>query len=225
MEPHMAFNLVMKFAPVLFIGAVAFSSATGADDSGDHNMESFRKCAPISDDAARLACYDKAASVFDFAKAKAKLAEAAHLKAETERLKAEAAREKATADKLKAAAEQETARLKADAARERAQKEAVVAAEEQRQADLSALALEQFGQPGADQSDLSEIISTVIATKQPKVGGVYIKLENGHIWQLVDGKAGRLKSGMTVRIQETNLGGLFMEIEETGRSFRVKRVN
>lgn len=192
----------------------------------DAGIEAFKACASISEDDKRLACFDKAAAAFDFEHAQKRLEEAATLKAETEQLKAQAASEKAEADRLRLAAEKEAARLRAEAEREKAEKEAIIAAEEQRQADLQALALEEFGQPGATDGGFSEITSTVVATKRPSVGGLYIKLENGHIWQNVDNaKTGRINPGMTVRIRETDMGGLFMTVEETGKSFRVKRMN
>lgn len=210
------------------IGLGLAALATTGSFAGDatSNLEAFKACATISDNEKRLACFDKAAAVFDFERAQTQLEEADRLRAETERLKAQAATERAEADRLRLAAEEEAARLRAEAEREKAEKEAVVEAERQRQADLLALAREEFGQPGATDGGFSEITSTVVATKKPTVGGLYIKLENGHIWQNVDSsKTGRVHSGMRVRIQETDMGGLFMTIEETGKSFRVKRMN
>jgi regulator of replication initiation timing len=204
----------------------ALISATGSANYATSDLEGFKACATIADNEKRLACYDEAAAVFDFEMAQSRLQEAAKLRAETERLKAQAASEKAEADRLRLAAEKEATRLRAEAEREKAEKEAVIEAERQRQADLQALALEEFGQPGATDGGFSEITSTVVATKKPTVGGLYIKLGNGHIWQNVDTtKPGRVSAGMTVRIQETDLGGLFMTVEETGKSFRVKRMN
>ena len=205
--------------------ALVVAASAFAED-GKANLAAFKACASISNNAERLACFDKAAAAFDFEHAQTKLREAETLRAETERLKARAASVKAEADRLRMAAEQEAARQRAEAEREKAEKEAIIAAEEQRQEDLRVLALQEFGQPGATDGGFSEITSTVVAIKKPTVGGLYIKLQNGHIWQNVDdSKTGRVKPGMNVRIQETDMGGLFMPVEETGKSFRVKRMN
>ena len=215
---------VIKAGAGLGIALLVLSAHVAAEEAT--TLEAFKACTEVRDDAERLACFDKAATSFDFEHARTRLQEATRLRAEAERLKVQAAKEKAEADQLRLAAEQEAARLRAEAEREKAEKEAIIAAEEQRQADLQALALEEFGQPGATDGGFSEIRSTVVAIKKPSVGGLYIKLENGHIWQDVDtAKTGRIKPGMAVSIQETDMGGLFMTIEETGKSFRVKRMN
>jgi regulator of replication initiation timing len=210
----------------LSLALAVMVSAAGMADEAASDLEAFKACATINDNEERLACFDKAAAVFDFDMAQSRLKEAEKLRAETERLKVQAASERAEADRLRLTAEKEAARLRAEAEREKAEKEAVIEAERQRQADLQALALEEFGQRGATDGGFSEITSTVVATKKPAAGGLYIKLENGHIWQNVDSaKPGRVSAGMTVRIQETDMGGLFMTVEETGKSFRVKRMN
>ncbi|WP_417462125.1 hypothetical protein [Kordiimonas sp.] len=213
---HLSFGLVLAGLTI---------APAGADDA-QSSVQAFKACAEISDDASRLACFDKAASIFDFERAHARLKEADQLKAETERLKAVAATERTEAKRLRLAADQEAARLRAEAEREKAEKEALIAAEEQRQADLAALALEEFGQRGATDGGFNTFQSSIVATKRSAIGDLYIKLENGHIWQNVDdSKPGRIKPGMAVRIEETEIGGLFMTVDETGKTFRVKRVN
>ena len=208
---------------LVFVGLT--SVAAQADERQD-DLKAFKACAEITEDSARLTCFDEAASVFNFERATARLQEAERLRAETTRLKAVAATERAEAERLRVATEKEKERLRAEAEREKAAKEAVIAAEEQRQADLAELALEEFGQRGATDGGFSTITSSIVATKRSAIGDLYMKLENGHIWQVVDnGKPGRVKPGMAIRIDETEMGGLFMTIEETGRTFRVKRVN
>lgn len=120
----------------------------------------------------------------------------------------------------------EAATLKAEAAKLKEENRQRRLAEEQRDADLAALALEEFGQRGATDGGFREIKSTIVATKKPGIGGLYIKLENGHIWQNVDKRsAGSFSPGTAVTIKETSLGGLFMSMEGSSRSIRVKRVN
>ncbi|WP_262693023.1 type VI secretion protein [Kordiimonas aestuarii] len=213
---HLSFGLALTGLAAMPIAA----------DDAQSNLQAFKACAEIASNTERLACFDKAASVFDFERATARLKEADKLKAETERLKAVAATERAEAERLRVAADKEAKRLRAEAEREKAEKEAVIAAEEQRQADLAALALEEFGQRGATDGGFNTIHSSIVATKRSAIGDLYIKLENGHIWQNVDdSKPGRIKPGMAVRIHETDIGGLFMTVDETGKTFRVKRVN
>lgn len=165
------------------------------------DLNQFKACAQIKSDSKRLTCFDKAAAVFDFAKAKESLKEAATLKAEA-------------------------AKLREEKEQRRLAEEARIKAEKQREADLAALALEEFGQRGATDGGFREFKSTVVATKKPQFGGVYIKLDNGHIWQNIDKtSAGSLPPGSAVTIKETNLGGFFMIVESSGKSIRIKRVN
>ncbi|WP_417450475.1 hypothetical protein [Kordiimonas sp.] len=217
----------MKLAHLSFALTLSGMSTIGAfAEDAQNNLLAFEACARIAENTERLSCFDKAASVFDFKRASSQLQQAGDLKAEAERLKAVAATERAEAKRLRAAAEKEANRLRAEAEREKAEKEAIIAAEEQRQADLAALALEEFGQRGATDGGFNTIHSSVVATKRSAIGDLYIKLENGHIWQHADGsRPGRIRSGMAVKIQETEMGGLFMTVEETGKTFRVKRVN
>ncbi|WP_417466343.1 hypothetical protein [Kordiimonas sp.] len=187
---------------LLLLGAgLAFTMPAVSAQGEKADLNQFKACAQIKSDSKRLTCFDEAAAVFDFAKAKENLKEAATLKAEA-------------------------AKLREENKQRRLAEEARIKAEKQREADLAALALEEFGQRGATEGGFKEFKSTVVATKKPQFGGVYIKLDNGHIWQNIDKtSAGSLPPGSAVTIKETNLGGFFMIVESSGKSVRIKRVN
>lgn len=80
----------MRMTPffVAVAAIVAAPQVMSADDAATE-LANFKKCAKIEDNTARLACFDKAASGFDFAKAEQELTAARELKAEAERLREE----------------------------------------------------------------------------------------------------------------------------------------
>lgn len=184
-------------------------------DGDKVNLESFRACASIQSDTARLACFDKAAKGFDFDKADAKLAEAEELKRETARLKAEA----------KAEAEHKQAEQKRLAAEEKARADA----EAKRIAELEAQKREEFGKRASEleeKDELTTLSSAITRTLKPQVGGLVVFLGNSQVWQIIDSKRpGPMKTGTKVRIEKSFAGGFFMINEDTGRSVRVKRLN
>lgn len=157
-------------------------------------LESFRKCASITEGAKRLACFDKAAAGFDFEKATASLNEAKRLREEAKTLKEE--------------------------------KRQLAEAEKRRKAELEAQRTEEFGKADAEVRTVDRVESAIKRVIEPRVGGKYLVLENGMVWQIVDGgRTGPVKEGMAVHINKTAFGGYLLTFELTRRTFRVKRAN
>jgi alanyl-tRNA synthetase len=103
MKKHLISCFVGVFAVAgIFAGQVHASGSRG-DTAAD--LQAFKTCATITDNAKRLACFDKASSVFDFVKVTKVLKEAKSLKKEAEKAKAKVKElAKEAADKEKALA-------------------------------------------------------------------------------------------------------------------------
>lgn len=73
---------------MVFVSATTASIAAQTEGKAP-SLDAFKACATIGDDGARLACFDKVASGFDFERAEAALEEASRLKAEAVQLRQE----------------------------------------------------------------------------------------------------------------------------------------
>ncbi len=182
-------------ATILVSTGLSLSVSMGAVMADDApTLESFRKCAAITGDAERLACFDQAAAGFDFDKAKESLNEAKRLRQEAKVLKEE--------------------------------KRKLAEAEKRREAELEAQRTEEFGKADAEVRTVDRVESAIKRVIEPRVGGKYLVLENGMVWQIVDGgRTGPVKEGMAVHINKTAFGGYLLTFELTRRTFRVKRAN
>jgi hypothetical protein len=190
-------TIKLSMVPVVLAMMIAIPPSI-ADDSP--SLKSFEKCAHIEGNMKRLACFDDAASNFDFKRAEAALAESVQLKAEAERLRAEA----------------ETAR--------RAE-EHLLAEAEARKAAVEAKKREEFGKRDAEVRTVNLIEDEILRIKKPKVGGLIIMLKNSQVWQQVDAnRTGPLKPGMEIRIKKTMMGGYLMTIKLSRKVIRVKRL-
>lgn len=191
-----------SIAPVALAFVVAVGSPAVAQD--------FESCAAESDDAARLACYDRVANSGRAAAAVTEEAE--------RQMQAEAAADAATAAEAAAAMA--------------AEKEA--AAEAQAEAAARAAAEDEFGMnreieqsrpPDANaQQELRELNMAVIEVRQRPGGEHIITLENGQVWVEKRAVYGfRVKVGDTVKLKKGVFGGYSM-VGRGRRSSQVRRV-
>lgn len=180
---------------ILASTGLSLSISMGLAKADDQlTLESFKKCASITENSKRLACFDKAAASFDFEKATASLNEAKRLREEAKMLKEE--------------------------------KRQLAEAEKRREAELEEQRTEEFGKADAEVRTVDRVESTIKRVIEPRVGGKYLVLENGMVWQIVDGgRTGPVKEGMAVHINKTAFGGYLLTFELARRTFRVKRVN
>ncbi|WP_286828908.1 MULTISPECIES: hypothetical protein [Kordiimonas] len=120
----------------------------------------------------------------------------------------------------------EAKRLRAEAKTLKEEKRKLAEAEKRREAELAAQRTEEFGRADAEVRTVDRVESAIKRVIEPRVGGKYLVLENGMVWQIVDGgRTGPVKEGMAVHINKTAFGGYLLTFELTRRTFRVKRAN
>lgn len=120
----------------------------------------------------------------------------------------------------------EAKQLKEEARTLKEEKRKLAEAEQRRQEEREALRTEEFGKADAEVRTVDRVDTTIKRVIEPRVGGKYLVLNNGMVWQIVDGgRTGPVKEGMAVHINKTAFGGYLLTIEVARRTFRVKRVN
>lgn len=230
----------IKLATYTLLTAGLSALAHGSVSANDHSTEApsldkFKACVEITDNASRLACFDKAASNFDFASAQQKLKDAAKAKAKIvilEKAAAKVAMEKASLEKRNQEklltaqkAVKKLAKLEADAEKLRQDKEALIEADKARIAGDRKSEIDEFGFPTRSGTVLDQLAVTVLRTKKSKISGIFIYLESGAIWKQTDDVNARsIRKGDTLTIKRGKLGGFRIIIDKNSRAFRAKRI-
>ncbi|MFC4346227.1 hypothetical protein ACFO5Q_00015 [Kordiimonas lipolytica] len=120
----------------------------------------------------------------------------------------------------------EAKKLKEEARTLKEEKRKLAEAEQRRKEEVEAMRTEEFGKADAEVRTVDRVDTTIKRVIEPRVGGKYLVLNNGMVWQITDGgRTGPIKEGMAVHINKTTFGGYLLTIELARRTFRVKRVN
>ena len=159
-------------------------------------LAEMKTCATVSDDTARLACFDRAIIAID-----AKAAQAAKDRTVAAAVKAKADAAKAEADRIA-----ETARLA------QAKKDSFGAEQ---------LAATQHAKDISDVKQLDAVISQVLTNA---LGDLTLVLDNGQIWQQTESASlPPIRSGDPVHIKKGVIGGFRLTFIKQGRTVSVKR--
>ncbi|MEE4210423.1 MAG: hypothetical protein V2I43_14310 [Parvularcula sp.] len=194
------------------IFGLAITAAQVSDDA-------LSRCAVMTDDRARLACFDEAVRPLR----ESALAEAA-ARDRTEQARADEARLRAAERDL------EAARREAEEARNRARAaEAALAAKE---AAEESTERQRFGSrfdSKEREEEIKEISGGVESVTFDPYGMVTVTLENGQVWEQLDADSRKLSTFDADRAEDATvergiLGSYRMRLEPLGKSIRVRRV-
>ena len=194
-------KLLSTVALMTIASALTSSMSVAQEATGTPSVDAFKNCSTIESDASRLACYDKAASGFDFDTVAKTIKEAN-------------------------VAVKKIAVLEKKAAKAEAEKVALIKADEDRIAADAQRKIDEFGLPTYAGKALKQAQATIDRTKKSKLGTTFIYMTNGHIWKKTDAKkkTGRLNKGDLVTIKKGLMSDYKMLVSASGRHFRVKRV-
>ncbi|QUN05618.1 hypothetical protein KDN34_15740 [Shewanella yunxiaonensis] len=86
-------------------------------------------------------------------------------------------------------------------------------------------AVAQFGAPVERADAALEQIQDVVTKAQKGLRGTFtITLSNGQVWQQIDSESFRIKNGQKVVIEKAALGSFLLKVEGSNRTIRVKRL-